>query len=398
MKRFSDSEVEQVLQPLLETPSPQTSLFESEPLVRNFLRSTVAPLIEQIGLSHETDEAGNLITEAGEGHAPGLVIFCYAMTHPAGRMTKPYDASRSTTDDGEVHLRGRGASEQKGALAAALLALSQIAERRNELGGTFTLCVSPSGETGRHDAAEAFLDHRRNLPAPSACLVGIGTNNDICTANKGRIDATIRVYGRAGHSAMPWMSRNAIEGARQVLRRLDDIHLPGTHPRLGSPTLTPTSLRSSPEATHTIPDCVEIVVDRRLLPGDSPESALEDIQAALNEVDDWETELEPGPVMFPSDLPPDSPLVASLRSAFAAAGRPEVALTSSHGCIDAGVFTRNGIPAVMLGPGDQAMWHSDEESVSLQDIALCADVYARTAFGLLGHPPSQEIVSGGKGG
>lgn len=383
VRGFDESSVERVLQPLLETPSEQTDLFEDDPQIRAFLQTVVAPQLQHLGLQTTTDDAGNVICEIGGGEAPGLVLFCYAMTHPAGRMTDPFTASRIVGDDGATRLRGRGASEQMGALAAAVLTAGAVAERAADLSGPLVLCVSPAGETGRHDTARSFLAGYEGRRAPTACIVGIGTDNAICVANKGRVDAIIRVAGLAGHSSMPWRTKNAIEGARLVLRRLEGIALAGEHPYLGRPTLTPTAVHSSPNATHTVPDLVEITVDRRLLPGDDPEEALAGIREAVEDIEGWDIDVEPGPLMYPSEVSPDSPFVDTLRAAFATAGHPDPPLTYSHGCIDAGLFSSRGIPAVMLGAGEQEMWHTIDESVSLDAVALTAEVYTATALDLL---------------
>ena len=380
---FDIGSVEQVLRPLLETPSEQTDLFEDDPQIRAFLQTVVTGQLRGLGLDTVTDDAGNVICEIGGGEAPGVVLFCYAMTHPASRMVDPFVASRLTDSAGVTRLRGRGASEQMGALAAAVLAAGAVAEQAADLTGPLVLCVSPAGETGRHDTARSFLAGYEGRTSPAACIVGIGTDNAICVANKGRVDATIRVAGRAGHSSMPWRAKNAIEGARRVLACLDGIELAGDHPHLGRPTLTPTAVHSSPNATHTVPDCVEIVVDRRLLPGDDPEAALADIRRALESIDGWDIDVEPGPLMYPSDVPADSPFVGRLRAAFATAGHPDPALTYSHGCIDAGLFSSRGIPAVMLGAGEQGMWHTIDESVGLEAVALSAQVYTAVALDYL---------------
>ena len=380
---FDVDSVERVLRPLLETPSEQTDLFEDDLQVRAFLQTVVAAQLEELGLDTISDGAGNVICEIGGGEAPGLVLFCYAMTHPAGRMTDPFTASRIVGADGAARLRGRGASEQMGALAAAVLTAGAVAEREADLTGPLVLCVSPAGETGRHDTARSFLAGYEGRRPPAACIVGIGTDNAICVANKGRVDATIRVAGLAGHSSMPWRTKNAIEGARRVLACLDGIALAGDHPHLGRPTLTPTAVHSSPNATHTVPDLVEVTVDRRLLPGDDPEEALGDIRRALDGIEGWDIDLEPGPLMYPAEVAPDSPFVGRLREAFAAAGHPDPPLTYSHGCIDAGLFCSRGIPAVMLGAGEQEMWHTIDESVALDAVALTAEVYTATALDLL---------------
>lgn len=370
--------VEEVLRALLAVPSEQTDAFEAGTAVQSYLRGVVVDEARRLGLSTRCDEIGNVIVEVGPDSGPTTLIFAYAMTHPANRMQDPYEPRLVTDESGHRRLRGRGAAEQKGALAAALLATAALRERENELKGRLVLCVSPAGETGRHDAARTFMS---GLTAtPEWCIVAIGTNNAIGIANKGRLDATIVIRGRSVHSSVPSQGRNAIEGAAEALGRLATIRPDGEHPRLGRATVTPTSIRSWPEATHTVPDEVRIVVDRRLLPGDDPEAVLAELRSALA-APEWGLEVVPGPHMYPSELEPDHPFVELLRASFAAAGGgAEPELLYSHGAIDAGFFNHEGVPAVMLGPGEQAMWHTDDESVALADVRRCAVVYASAAL------------------
>ena len=97
----------------------------------------MAAQLGELGLDTVGDDAGNLICEIGGGGAPGLVLFCYAMTHPAGRMVDPFVASRIVGPDGATRLRGRGASEQMGALAAADVDRRNLGRRgRADLDGT----------------------------------------------------------------------------------------------------------------------------------------------------------------------------------------------------------------------------------------------------------------------
>lgn len=362
---------EDVLRALLGAPSEQTDEFEAAEGVQAYLERVVVEQATRLGLPTRRDEIGNVIVTIGPTGGPTVLIFAYAMTHPAHRMHEPYEPRVVTDEDGRRRIRGRGAAEQRGALAAGLLAAAAV--REQELRGRLVLCVSPAGETGRHDAAStlcAALEAR-----PEWCIVAIGTGNAIGIANKGRLDATVVVRGRTAHSGQPWKGRNAIEGAARVLDRLAAVRPPRKHPQLGTATVTPTSIRSWPEATHTVQDEVRIVVDRRLLPGDDPELALAELREATA-VPDWDVEVVPGAYMYPSELPPQHALVDLLRAAFADAGDGAPPLLYSHGGIDAGFFNHTGVPAVMLGPGEQSQWHTAEEAVCLADVELCASVYA----------------------
>jgi acetylornithine deacetylase/succinyl-diaminopimelate desuccinylase-like protein len=375
----TESAAEEVLRTLLATPSEQTEAFEADEAVQAYLQGVVVGEARRLGLRTRSDEIGNVIVTVGPGGGPSALIFAYAMTHPANRMADPYEPRVLTDESGRRRIRGRGAAEQRGALAAALLAAAAVQE--HQLRGQLVLCVSPAGETGRHDAASALI---RGLAAPPDwCIVAIGTENAIGIANKGRVDATVVIRGRSAHSGQPWKGRNAIHGAVEVLQRIAAIRPAASHPQLGRATVTPTSIRSWPEATHTVQDEVRIVVDRRLLPGDDPEAALAELREATA-VPDWEVEIVAGAQMYPSELPAEHPFVGLLRAVIAGEGGGEPSLLYSHGGIDAGFFNHVGVPAVMLGPGEQSQWHTEEESVGLAEVARCASVYTLAVLRHLG--------------
>ena len=103
-------------------PSPQTERFEHEPQVQSFITDQVVPLLRKLALPWRRDGMGNLLVELGpERSDRSLMLMAYAMTHPANRMLNPY-AGELIEDSAGVHIRGRGVSEQKGSLVAALAA------------------------------------------------------------------------------------------------------------------------------------------------------------------------------------------------------------------------------------------------------------------------------------
>lgn len=359
-----------LVQRLVRAPSYQTERFEADPDLQRFIAETVRRETESLGLPSETDPMGNLVVRLGPRDAERrAIVFAYAMTHPASRMTNPLDGSLVEGEAGPC-IRGRGAAEQKGTLGAVLEAAAQVKRHEDELAGELIVCVSSAGETGRHDAARAFMA-ALGEPRADFAVVAIATDRAICVANKGRVDVLITVRGKATHSATPSAGVNAIDGAREILNRLPLVPLPGEHPHLGRPTLTVTSIKSFPDATHTVQDEVRIVVDRRLLPGQDHAAALADIARAVGTVPPCEVTVEMGPVNRPAEVPLDSPVVRLLEDGLRAAG-----LTPRHsysqGCVDAGFFVERGIPAVMFGAGDPKLWHTDEEVVRVADLVTCA--------------------------
>src|SRR4051812_46078653 len=284
-------------------PSPQTEGFEHEPQVQSFIAEQVVPLVQALGLPWRRDPMGNLLVELGPERADRtLMLMAYAMTHPANRMLNPY-AGELIQESAGPHVRGRGVSEQKGALAAALAAVKTPADRL-PLGGRLVFAVSTAGETGRHDAAISICDTLGFVPRLAVIVIGIA--NQVALANKGRVDVIVTVRGKASHSGTPWMGVNAIEGARRALDRVLALVVGRSqHPGLGHATLTPTAVRSWPEATHTVQDEVQLVFDRRLLPGDDPQAAFTAIAAAADIGQPWQVKTEFGQFMYPAEIAPD---------------------------------------------------------------------------------------------
>jgi len=354
-------------------PSQQSDLHERDPAVKGFIKDCAAPLLDAMNAIYRYDSMGNLIMEAGPAGTGHAIMFVgYAMTHPAAAMTDPFSPALVSTPRGEA-LRGRGVAEQKTALAALFGAVGE-ALARNELQGRLIVALTTAGETGRHDAVDSVMKEIEEKP--NCAVICIGTDNRIGVSNKGRIDFDVIVGGKTSHSSTPWHGVNAITGAQRVLRTLEtfDLGVPD-HPALGRVTLTPTAIESSPKATHTVPDKVRITFDRRLMPGEDPEAAFAAIAARLSLEKPWSLSFERGPVMYPNELSLEGPFFARLRAAFNDAGLGEPKTFPCNFALDAGYFSRRGIEAVMMGPGEIDQFHSSEEQVLISDLVAMAKVY-----------------------
>ena len=354
-------------------PSPQTERFEQEPQVQSFIAEQVVPLVERLGLPWRRDRMGNLLVELGPEHSgKSLMLMAYAMTHPANRMANAY-AGELVETPGGAHVRGRGVSEQKGSLAAALAAVKTAADRL-ALRGRLVFTVSTAGETGRHDAATSICDALGFFP--KLAVIVIGTTSRVALANKGRIDAIVTVRGKASHSSTPWVGVNAIDGARRVLDRVMAVNVGANkHPGLGQATLTPTAVRSWPEATHTVQDEVRLVFDRRLLPGDDPQAAFAAIAAAADIGHPWQVETEFGPFMYPAEIAADGAFMRAVSGGCRRVGMPMPPTFHSHGALDAGFFCFKGGESAMWGPGAIEQWHSEDERIAVTDLAAGALSY-----------------------
>ncbi len=165
-------------------------------------------------------------------------------------------------------------------------------------------------------------------------------------------------------------------GAGAVLQRIEDLDLGTADPDLGSRSVTPVALETRPKATHTIPSQAELLVDWRLLPGDTPDWAVSRLIEALAGLEPYDIEVEAGDLMYPSEVPKDSWLVEALSASVERVTGSSPDLLRISAATDSGYLNNHGIPAVLFGPGDLAKAHTDADYVSLDEAVDSARVLA----------------------
>jgi len=382
-KNLHYDEVKRLLVKLVQTPSPQTELLESEPQVLALIREVVKPELERSGLRPEIDEKGNLVASLkGRSEGNRLALVAYAMNAAPSTMPDPY--SGALVDGTPYRLRGecvwgRGACEQKGSLAAMTAAVKLLGECKAELPADLFFVVSTAGETGRHDSI-AYVLGRGNVKPKWAIVDG---PPEIQLGNKGRVDIQVVVRGKQAHSSRPWDGVNAIDGAMKVLERLKPL-MPypsdRTHPDLGRVSLTPTSIESFPKATHTIQSECRIVFDRRLLPGDDPDKAIRQIEAAIGTLDPFAVAVERKDFMYPSEVAKEAESVLALAQAIQVMLNREVKYSYSTAANDTGFLNAKGIQAINYGSRDIRFQHTDHDLVAVQSVFEAAKVFAFIAL------------------
>jgi acetylornithine deacetylase/succinyl-diaminopimelate desuccinylase-like protein len=382
-KNLHYEEVKRLLVKLVQQPSPQTSMLESEPQVLALIRDVIKPELEQASLRPVIDAVGNLILHIkGRTRTDRLILVGYAMNAAPSTMPNPY--SGEIVDGAPYKLNGecvwgRGACEQKGSLAAMLAAIRFLGAGKIELPSDLYLIVSTAGETGRHDSLAYVLDHDR--VEADWCIIDGPPQIQLC--NKGRIDILVIVRGKQSHSSRPWEGVNAIDGAMKVLDKLKPL-MPHpeakTHGSLGKVSLATNAIESFPKATHTIQSECQIMFDRRLLPGDDPNRAVQQMIEAIGKIEPYEIEVQPKDFMYPSEVGKDAEVVRALEHGVRTVLNYEPQYTFSTAANDTGLFNYRGIQAINYGSRDIRFQHTDHDLVSLNDVFNAAKVFAFVAL------------------
>jgi acetylornithine deacetylase len=386
--RISRERAKELLIELVKVPSPQTELLEDEPLLKEFIRSAVEPRLRAMGFSEiRYDAMGNLIATYGAGASgKSLMLIGNAMNQPAATMRNAYAGD---VVDGAPYglpgecVMGKGASEQKANLAAMLHAMEIVIASGVAIAGRLVFVCCLSGETGKHDAIRSVVEGA-GVRADMAVLGGTGLT--ITLGNRGRIDVFVTVKGSPCHSARPADGVNAVTGAIEAIRLLlGKVKLDRSHPQLGRPTLTVNHIRSFPDSTHTVQERCELTLDRRLLPGEDPDTAFAEIERIAKEVEAladpvsgkrYGVDVRLGAFMYPSLVTMESPVVRALmRATQSMLGKP-AATEYSASAFDQGYLNHVGIPTANFGAGEHQYAHTDYDMASVERTADTARVYA----------------------
>ena len=291
----------------------ETRVDAQDERLRGFMTDVAALELEQLGASITLDEANNLLARFGPDTGNELLFVAYPATHHGNEMEEPL--SPRERDGLWV---GLGASQGKGGLASICAAVARLREEGIDPAGRIAVAVSSEGSSS-HASSEVLYRSFERLPAGAVLVVGTG--NRISLGNRGRVDVVVRVEGRATHSSAAGPGDNPIPVVAEVLRRLETVPAANAaHPQLGSPSLVSYRLECGPVAPHTIPAWCELVLDRRILPGETPAAAVGEIEEALAGLP---VTVMRAATMLPALVEPDAAVVTALQAgARATIGRP----------------------------------------------------------------------------
>jgi acetylornithine deacetylase/succinyl-diaminopimelate desuccinylase-like protein len=261
---------------------------------------------------------------------------------------------------------GQGVSQCKAHQAVMLAVLKLLRDSGVRLRGRLYWAVNNEGRS-THACSEAILGA---LPEkPQFGVLQTGTDLSLSLGNRGRVDVRINVRGKAAHSSVPHTGLSAIDGAYLVMERLKMLTWPDRHPILGGRHAIIYKMRQWPLAPHTLPSDAELVVDRRMLPGDDPDAATDEIRATLGDMAPYDVTVERDVYMLPALVDPDDSGVRALQDSNRAFRGHEAETVYGQGTYDAGGPCALGVPTVMFGAsGGVGLMGADFVSISAVEI------------------------------
>ncbi len=354
-----------------------TLIEPDDPKLVHYVQEVLRPELIDLGYYDLIDApSNNLVVRTGAGsRGPSLIVLNYTPAQHHNLMDDPFSGRIASPLEIGLHqpaVFGQGVSQAKVHQVAMLAVLKALSDSDADLSGCLYWAINNEGRSS-HECTNAILDV---LPeAPAFGVIQIPTGFQISLGNRGRIDVDVELEGRVAHSSTPEKGLSAIDGAAEVVQRLKALRWGDEHELLGGRHAVVYKIRYDPVAPHTLPSHAQLTVDRRLLPGDSLEGAVHEVEDAIGDMAPYHVSVRPGVHMLPALVEPDHPGVAALRQAHTAVSGGVPTETYFTGTFDAGGLCARGIPTVMYGAGG-GIWPVGPDFVTIQD----AVVEARTLW------------------
>ena len=335
-----------------------------------------------------TDALGNVTGLIGPRNAPVKLLFDGHMDVAPASGSWSRDPFSGDLDEGQVH--GRGTTDMKGPLAAAICGVAEAARR-----GTLTHRVAVSASVMEEVIEGAALSRVLDTHSPEAVVICEPSDLELKTAQRGCVEVLVHVAGIPAHAAFPDRGVNAIELAARATSALAALQMP-TDPVLGKMVLVPTDIMSAPyPSISALPSRVSLRYDRRTGVGETAETVMEEIRAALSPIDPGAFTVEVSASDYqsytgisfrvPRDLPawhtPEvHPLVTTAQACLSDVGLSPVPGTYEFCTNGSEAAGRRGLPTIGFGPGRPSDAHIVDESISVAALEQAVTVYRALAL------------------
>jgi putative selenium metabolism hydrolase len=337
----------------------------------------------------ETDSMGNLIGTIGRGSQVIALDGHCDTVGPGDPSSWKVDPFEGRIEGGMI--RGRGAADQKGGLAAAVYAGHLLKQTGIPSGLTLMVVASVLEEPYEGLCWDRILERGDRIP--EAVILTEPTNLEVCHGHRGRMEFSLSIRGRTSHGATPQRGDNAVVRMAPVILEIDALNrrLPSS-PSLGKGTITISEISSDAPSRNAVAEQATIILDRRVIPGETADDCRRQLEylpafrrakARLTLTRYRARSYRGKEYTVNSDYPAwlmaaDHPLVCrGLEVAEQVTGRKSKLRPWQFSTNGVSTCGRHGIPTIGFGPGDDRLAHTPGETVAVDDLLRATAFYTR---------------------
>ncbi len=314
----------------------------------------------------------------GSGGGRSLLLNGHMDTVSVEGMDQPL---QPVIQDGRLY--GRGSYDMKGGLAACMMAVRSA--RDKHLRGDVILTAVMDEEY----AGLGTMEVAKNYQADAA-IVAESTELNLVLAHKGFVWMEVETAGVAAHGSRPELGLDAIAKMGPVLVELEKLdhalRSHPSHPLLGSGSLHASLIQGGRELS-SYPDRCLLSVERRTLPGETPEKVENEFNEIINRLagrdPSFKASLRRGLDRVPLETSEKAEIVQAIQGAGRSILKRPPEITGVPYWTDAATLWAAGIPSVLFGPAGAGA-HAIQEWVDIQSVKDCASVFLETAISFCG--------------
>lgn len=372
-----------LLQRLVATPSPNPP--GDCRAVAEFCAGYLQDLGFAVTLIAPDNRAWSVVASLGPDDGASLLYHAHIDTVPLGQSAHwTHDPFGGECVEGKLY--GLGSVDDKGPMAAMLLAGARLAARRERLVGRLTIVCAAEEEVGGR-LGTLWLAQNGYLPATDFVVVGEQTHNRVAVAHKGVLRAAFHVRGETAHATEPWRGRNAINGMAHLILALEryqaEVLDTRRHPLVGRPSINVGVIEGGVSA-NVVADACTIRVDRRMLPGEDPQAVMAELEAIAARCAEQDATRSYSVNSFQVSnwfqVDQELPLVQQFLAAAAAeTGQPAAPIGYLPGSDAKHLVEIAQQGMVVFGPGTHHVAHASDEYVDVAELETTHRILLRFA-------------------
>lgn len=300
-----------------------------------------------------------------------LLFACHLDVVGPGEETWDKPAFEAIESDGKIY--GRGSTDMKGGITAAVTAIRQVVDSGTKLLGDI-IFTAVAGEETDSCGAKRFINDRDRLPDIAGIVIPEPTDFSVVTAHRGMLWLEVTTKGKAAHGSTPQLGVNAINSMRLFLNELENYEITaGPHQLLGKCSMSVNTITAG-KALNVVPDNCKIGVDIRTLPEQNHQDIISDLEKIFAHIKTGNPQFdaEVGVVRQVQALETDCrcDFIKDFCSAVGINETVAVGFTT-----DGPHFAPLGAPVVIFGPGKPHLCHKPNEYIEIKDLEKAVERY-----------------------
>lgn len=332
------------------------------------------------------DGLGNVLGRIGNG-SKTLAIDGHIDTVDVGNLDNwDMDPFSGKIDDEFVY--GRGTVDQKGGIASAITA-GRILKDIGLQNDISMWVVASVMEEDCDGLCWKYIIEESGFK-PDFAISTEPTNLNVYRGHRGRMEMHVSFRGLSSHGSAPERGKNAVYMAARAALEIEKLHENLTNDEfLGKGSVTISEIVSGSPSLCAVADFARFHLDRRLTWGETKESAVKEVQDAVQNPDakvevlhydghaftglDYGMEKYYPTWKMPEDHPAVQCGVETFTNLFGKAPLVDKWTFSTNGVVINGI---HGIPIIGFGPGNEVLAHAPNEKTPISDLEAASAFYA----------------------